>query len=206
MAGIVDYASLKTSITNWTHRADLATDVDTMIQMVENELNRELRTRAMDTVVVINTTGSNLPLPSDYQQARNVELQGSPVIPLRYVTPEQRDLYDLQTSVGQPRLYTIRGQNLILAPTPDQIYQCNFEYYAQIPTLVGGANTTNWLLNSFPDCYLFGCLVMSLGWAQNPLAEKWVQMYEKVKSDVNRIDDDSTYAGSVVRLRPDQGW
>jgi hypothetical protein len=206
MAGITNYTTLSTEIQNWLHRADLASEIDTFIQITENQLNRELRCKQMDVIAVINTTGNTLPLPSDYQQARNVEIAGSPVTPLRYVTPEQRDLFDLQSSTGKPRLYSIKGGNLVLAPTPDQVYQVNFEYYQQLPTIVGGANATNWLLTAHPDCYLYGCLLASNAFVLDPRAQQWQSLFEKTKADINRIDDDSTYAGSVIRVRPDAGF
>ena len=47
MAGIVDYASLKTELGNFLHRTDTTGEYDTLIQLAELEFQRGLRFRQM---------------------------------------------------------------------------------------------------------------------------------------------------------------
>ena len=205
MAGVVDYASLKTEVGNWMHRSDLAGEMDVFIQMAENTFNRKLRTRRMDTLTTIPTVSNTMPLPVDFVQARNVDLVlSSGVRPLVYVSPEQKDLYDLQTSTGQPRMYTIAGNNLLIAPTPDQVYSLNFEYFALIPTLVGGQNTTNWLIQFWPDAYLFGTLLAATAFiGDDSRVGMWQNAWQAAVDDINREDDDGQFSGGTIRVRPD---
>ena len=207
MAGIVDYASLKTEIGNYLHRSDLGTELDTLIQGAETKLNRVLRTRKMITNSQATALTDTVPLPIDYLQLVNIELVQSPVIPLKFVSIEQRDLYDLKTNTGQPRIYTIDGSNIILAPPPDQPYTVAFTYYAKLPTLVGGVNTTNWLLTDYPDLYLKASLLEASGFiGQDPRGPYWISARQEAIDDLNKEDDDAMYAGSIPRLRPDVGW
>lgn len=204
MAGIIDYASLKTEIQNYLHRTGLSSELDTWITIVESELNLELRTRQQLTSTTLSATTNTVALPADFLQMRNLELATSPISTLKYVTSEQKDLYDLQASTGKPRLYDISGTNLILAPTPDQTYTLNIEYYAKIPTLP--SNTTNWLVVNFPHVYLYGCLQQAAGYITDPdRLQVFFQAYEKGKTQLSRADDDAVY-NSAPRLRADVGW
>lgn len=205
--GIIDYASLKTEIANWMHRTDLTSELDTLIQIAEQKFNRQLRARSMQVITTLSAPTRSTALPADYIQMVNLDISASPLVPLKYVTPEQMELYDLQSSTGRPRNYTIIGSNVILSPNPDQTYTLDLEYFQKIPTLVNGANTNNWLILAWPDAYLYGCLTASLGFiADDARGSSWIGLYDSVIRDINREDDDSQYAGSVMRLRTDVGY
>ena len=203
----MDYAALKTQLDNYTHRADLSTEYDTWIALVESELNLELRTRQQltsTTIAMVGVPTDTIALPSDFLQMRNLELATSPVTPLKYVTSEQRDFYDLKASTGKPRIYDISGSNIILAPQPDQVYTLNIEYYAQIPTLP--SNTTNWLITNFPHVYLYGCLSQAGGYLlDSDRLQIFVQAYADAKAKISKADDDAVY-NSSPRMRADVGW
>src|SRR6185437_9619319 len=161
MAGIVDYASLKTELANFTHRSDQSSELDTLIQFAEAEFNRKLRFRQMLTT-------------------------------LKFVTTEQKDFYDSGVTTGQPRLYSIVGSNIYLYPTPDQVYTANLQYFQTLPTLVGGVNTTNWLLGLYPDLYLFGALVRAgLYIGLDPRLPEWSGFYTAALADAMQAAADS---------------
>lgn len=201
---ITSYATLQTELSNYTHRTDLSAEYDTWIGLVESELNLELRTRQQIIATTLSATTNTVALPADFLQMRNLELATSPIEPLRFVTSEQRDLYDRQASTGKPRLYDIVGSNLILSPTPDQTYTLNIEYYAKIPALP--TNATNWLITNFPHVYLYGCLAQAGAYiTDNDRLQTFLQGYETAKMRLNKADDDAVY-NSSPRLRADVGW
>jgi len=204
MAQITSYATLTTEIQNYLHRTDIASEVDVWIGIVESELNLELRTRNQLTSSTLTAATNTVALPADFLQVRNLELATSPISTLKYVTSEQKDLYDLQASTGKPRLYDISGGNIILAPVPDQVYTMNIEYYAKIPPLL--TNTTNWLITSFPHIYLYGCLQQAAGFITDAnRLQVFFQAYEKGKEQLAEADDDAVY-NSAPRMRADIGW
>lgn len=201
---IIDYASLKTELANYTHRNDLSTEFDTWIGIVESEMNLELRTRSQLTSTTLSATTRLVALPTDFLEVRNLEIALTPIITLKFVTSDQRDLYDRQASTGQPRIYTISGPNIVLAPPPDQTYTLNIEYYSKIPNLP--ANTTNWLITNFPHMYLYGCLAQAGAYIQDrDLLTGYISAYGNAKDRLNKADDDAVYNPSP-RLRPDVGW
>lgn len=205
--GVIDYASLKTEIANFTHRTDLTAELDTIIQMAEAVLNRKLRCRQMDISTTLTATGRSVALPADFLEVRNVDINGSPITPLKFLSSEQIELYDRQSSTGKPRSYGIVTSNLILSPTPDQSYVVDLEYYQKLPTLVNGVNTNNWLILGWPDAYLYGALLASVAFTRDDSGvAMWSQAYNAVIEDINRQDSDAQYSGDVMRLRTDCGW
>jgi|SRR6185437_5880098 len=204
MAGIVDYASLKTELANFTHRSDQSSELDTLIQFAEAEFNRKLRFRQMLTTIQPVNSGNVIALPSDFLELRNVELQGDPLVTLKFVTTEQKDFYDSGVTTGQPRLYSIVGSNIYLYPTPDQVYTANLQYFQTLPTLVGGVNTTNWLLGLYPDLYLFGALVRAgLYIGLDPRLPEWSGFYTAALADAMQAAADSMYSGDTITMQPD---
>lgn len=200
----MNYTTLKSQLDAYTHRTDLGTEYDTWIALVESELNLELRVRQQLTSTTLSATTDTVALPADFLQMRNLEAATNPITPLKYVTSEQREFYDLKASTGKPRLYDISGANIILAPQPDQTYTLNIEYYASIPTLP--SNVTNWLITNFPNAYLYGCLRQAGAYISDPdRLQTFDSAYSEAKARISKADDDAVY-NSAPRMRSDVGW
>ena len=58
----------------------------------------------------------------------------------------------------EPRYYAITAGEIEVFPVPDGTYSTELYYYAKIDAL-SDSNTSNWLLEYFPDAYLYGALV-----------------------------------------------
>lgn len=196
------YSDLSTDIQDRLHRSDLSTKISNNIQLLEDELNRKLRCRQMITSTNLSVSTATTTLPTDYLEGRNVQLLSGSQPPLLYVTPEQMDVYDRGLYTGQPRLFTIRGSLMQVAPSPDQTYSVFFEYYQKIPGLE--ANSTNWLLTAYPMIYVAGAIVFLQEYVTDMNMASWYKnRYDEVILDINRADDNATYGGSVMRVRPD---
>jgi hypothetical protein len=199
---IASYSALSTEIQDWLHRSDLSGKISTAVQLLEDEFNRKLRCRQMLQTVTISFSSNSAPLPADYLEMRNVQLQSGTNPPLVYVSPEQLDGYDRGLYTGQPRIYTISGGNIVIAPIPDQTYPVAVTYFQKIPSLE--VNSTNWLLTSYPLAYLWGGIMFLRAYVtdQQLLADAKAG-YDEIVNDINRADDNSTYSGSVIRVRAD---
>lgn len=68
---IQDYSTLKQGIADWLARADLTSQIPTFIALAEARINRELRTRQMQTTVTGSLSSNALSLPSDYRSAQS---------------------------------------------------------------------------------------------------------------------------------------
>jgi len=167
---IVDYTSLQDAVTEYLARdqdATLIARIPTFVQLAEAKFNRQLLVRQMERrATAVADLGSNEPefisLPSDFQSMRRVRLSGVAGKPcLEFRSGTQMDEYRLSTSnaAARPRYFTVFGNELELAPTPDAAYTVEMIYRQNLPPL--SSDGVNWLLTAAPDLYLYGALLES---------------------------------------------
>lgn len=174
-------SELITDIGNYMHRDDLTGIIPTFIRMVEANLNKHLRVAQMMTQATLTLTpGTDTEaLPSDFLEARSLILQGAADnnLVLNYQTPRVLEMRSNSTQTGKPDNYTIIGEDLKFAPSPDSAYDVELEYFAEIPALTSG-NTTNWLLTDAPDIYLYGCLLQGAAYVRDRnILDTWRTAY-----------------------------
>lgn len=152
----MNYTELKAAVSDWAHRSDVASQVDTFIDLAEAEFSNRLRTVDQETVADLQCTARYTPLPADFAEMRAVEYNGSVLRNLAYVTPDYMAAWRQYEPAGEPKAYSIRGTDLELIPTPDDV-TVTLTYWATIPAL-SDANPTNWLLAAHPNLYLLETL------------------------------------------------
>ena len=131
------------------------------VELAEEALRPLLKHRLMEKHVVLSApAGASPELPTDFQEARAILLNGSALRPLSFhqLTPN---------SVG----YVVTGDSLEVRPAPATDYSVDLYYYAKLPAL-SNQNPTNWLLTNFPTVYLRACLAQLYHWAKDPAAEQ----------------------------------
>src|SRR6188768_2969249 len=154
---ITSYSDLKSSIQSWMYdRSDLATEADDFVALCEAEMNQVLRTRRQITITELTLdSDSRAALPTDYLEFRRVTALTSPRRTLDLVSPNYRDdTYPYRHS-GFPTVFSIDGDGILVLPATTSSIE--FEYYAKIAALTE-ANQSNWLLEQFPNLYLYGSM------------------------------------------------
>jgi hypothetical protein len=160
------YSELQTAVANWLARDDLTDRIPEFIALAEAKFNRELRSNRMDTrsTALVNLASDEpefIALPSDFQTMRRIRLNGVDGKPrLEFLSGTQADeyRYGVLNATGQPRYFTIMGDELELIPTPDEAYTLEMVYRANMDL---ATDLTNWLLTLAPDAYLYGALLES---------------------------------------------
>jgi hypothetical protein len=206
---ITDYASLTTAVQEYLARDQddtLGGRIPSFIQMFEAKMNRELFVRQMETraTAVVDTASGEpefISLPADFQSMRRVRLSsvtGKPC--LEFKSGTQMDEYRFRTSdvVGQPRYFTVFGDEIELAPTPGAAYTIEMVYRANIPPLI----TTNWLLTLAPDLYLYGCLLESAPYIkEDGRLQTWGALYKGALDGLNNLGLTSTFNAGPMTVR-----
>lgn len=131
----------------------------TFIDVSEREFNRRLRTHNQETSSITTTTAgtATYPIPADCLNIREITLTGNMRHELQFVNPSTIDEYCQPDHAGFPKVYTIEGQNIRIAPTPNSSsYSLVIKYYQTIPAIT--ADATNWLFDAWPDLYLYAAL------------------------------------------------
>ena len=197
------YAELKTSIGDWLNRSDLSATIPDFISLAEAQIERTLRTRQMIVRANASFDQQYGALPADFLEAKSLKLTSTnPPTPLSFLTI---DLLDEQsssyTASGKPKFFGVVGNQLRILPTPDGTYTTELTYFAKL-TKLSSSVTTNWLLTSSPDIYLYGALLQAAPYLQDDARiQTWATLYERALNDLRTADDRGASSGGTLLTR-----
>ena len=203
MTQIVNYASLQSAVTEYLARdqdATLISRIPTFIQLAEAKFNRQLFVRQMEqrATAVANLASSEpefISLPADFQSMRRVRISsvgGKPCLSFKSGTQLDEYRFGISNVAGQPRYFTVFGDEIELAPTPDAAYTVEMVYRRKIPPLA--ANDQNWLLMLAPDLYLYGALLESAPYIKEDVRiQTWGLGFSSALNELNNLGLTSTF-------------
>jgi hypothetical protein len=194
----MDYEAIKTAVSDFSHRDDLAAKADTFIDLCEARMNQVLRLTEMCLVATTTIADEYTALPSDFLEMRNIRVNASPVYALEYRAPHS--LVQLISGMsGLPKYYTIQSDSIQTEP-PGIGTEIEMNYIAQIPAL-SSSNTTNVISNEHPDIYLHGVLYYAAIFTKNRTA---MQMhgseFERLMDDLNNRENSRRYSGGPIEI------
>ena len=192
------YGNLKTAITNWSSRKDVANLVDDFIDLTETEMWKTLRIRDMETSAGITVSGRVAQLPTSYVAARSIiHVVGGVSRRIDFLAPQSQKI---RSGAGTPVNFTIRDN---IEADKTVTGTITLEYYASLTALGSGAGATaNGVLTRFPDIYLFGCLAQLYSFGQDTEEEsKWRSKFERAILGANKRDRDGRYLAPAGRVR-----
>jgi hypothetical protein len=211
MTQIVDYASLQSAVIEYLARdqdATLIARIPTFIQLAEAKFNRQLFVRQMEQrATALVDSGSSEPefisLPADFQSMRRVRLSsvtGKPCLAFKSGTQLDEYRFGISDVAGQPRYFTLFGDEIELAPTPDAAYTIEMVYRRNVPPLA--ANDPNWLLSLAPDLYLYAALLESAPYIkEDGRIQTWGLGFSSALSDLNNLGLTSTFNAGPMTVR-----
>jgi hypothetical protein len=209
---IVDYTSLQAAVTEYLARdqdSTLIARIPTFVQLAEAKFNRQLFARQMELRATALTDPTSLEpefisLPSDFQSMRRVRLSSVPGKPcLEFKSGAQMDQFRFATTnvAGQPLYFTVFGDEVELAPTPDAAYTVEMIYRQNISPLA--SNSTNWLLDLAPDLYLYGALLETAPYIkEDPRIQTWGALFASALGDLNELGKVSAFNAGPMTVRP----
>lgn len=208
---IIDYTTLQAAVTEYLARdqdTTLIARIPTFIQLTEAKLNRDLFVRQMEerttfTIDVSSESPEFLSLPSDFQSMRRIRvLTTSRKAHLDFLSSIQLDEFNTArgNAPGFPRYFTISGDEIELAPTPDQNYTIEMSYRQNIPPLA--TNMTNWLLTLAPDIYLYGALLEASPYIkEDARIQTWGLGFTSALNDLNNLNLTSAFNAGPIMVR-----
>ncbi|MGJ4906572.1 phage adaptor protein [Bradyrhizobium oligotrophicum] len=208
---ISNYSSLQSAVTEYLARdqdATLVARIPSFIQLAEAKFNRQLFVRQMEqrAIAVVDLGASEpefIALPSDFQSMRRIRLtsaRGQPA--LEFKSGVQLDEYRFRVSdvAGQPRYFSVFGDQIELAPRPDATYTIEMVYRRTIPPLA--SNDSNWLLTLAPDLYLYGALLESAPYLkEDGRIQTWGLGFTSALADLNALGLTSTFNAGPMAMR-----
>ena len=203
---ITTYAELQTAAANWLDRTDLTARIPEFIELAEANFNRVIRHPDMVTKNdSFSIAGRYTTLPTDTLEIVRIVVDLTPVIVLEYMTPEEiSERRIVMTATGKPYYFTTIGgstNQLEVLPSPDSTYTSSIVYYTRIAALTDSA-TTNWLLDSHPDIYLFGTLVEAEPYLKNDeRMPMWTARLDKALNALGLQGQRERHTASGLRMR-----
>jgi hypothetical protein len=196
----MDYTQLKSVIADFANRQDLVTQIPTFIELTEARLQRDIRHWRMVKRAEAQVVGERFPLPCDWVQTIKVTADGRP---LRLADTWQVDHANNErhnAGLGN-QFFRHTGNELELYPPQDKPVDFVIEYMAMVPALTDEA-ATNWLLEQFPDVYIYGAMLQVAPFLHDdqrmPL---WAQAYGEAVTAANVSSDKAEFSGAALRLQ-----
>jgi hypothetical protein len=194
----MNYGEIKSAVASWIKRSDLAGVIPTFITLTETDILRDVRVRAMETLVGINLGGEVQPHPDRLIEVRRLVIAGDQYL---YVTPEE---YELNTD-ARYKIFTSIGTNFYInggeaGDTGTLTYTSSFA-----PLVADG--DTNWLTENAPDVYLFGALRhASIYTLEDASVAKFAQLYAGAVERVNKLEKAQALAGPLSVRHEIKEW
>jgi hypothetical protein len=197
------YAELRTSIGDWLNRSDLSATIPDFISLAEAQIERTLRTRQMIVRSNLTLTSEYSAVPDDFLETKSLKLTSTnPLTPLQFLSIDDMDeARSHYTASGKPRFFSIVGSQFRISPTPDSTYTAEVIYFAKLAKLSNSV-TSNWLLTSSPDIYLYGSLLQAAPYLQDDARiQTWATLYERALNDLSTADDRASTSGGSLLTR-----
>ena len=171
---VTSYTELKTEVQNWINKSSISGSADDFVTFAEAYLNTQLRTTKQMVLAsgTLSSSTNELNLAfhfSKLQRIRSMSINvGGSDLVLSYLSQDLMAARYSDTSSGVPAYYTIIGTTLYLDPAPDSAYAFTLMYYAKLDALASA--TTNWLLEDYPNIYLYAALAEAAVFAKDEKA------------------------------------
>jgi hypothetical protein len=199
---ISTYGELKTAVANWLERSDLTSRIPEFISLAETRINQELRSRENEKRITATFSTEYFDIPTNMVEIRNIQLDTDPIQHLNYVSPEQMDIYRPTSTTGQPKVYTIHGDEFQVKPVPDTTYTAQMTYFYEL-TAFSADNDSNTVLTKFPGLYLYGALIAAAPFVgDSSLLNTWVELYTSLMDQVNNRDRIGRFSGTFLYSKP----
>lgn len=211
MTTITTYTTLQAAVTEYLardHDTTLVARVPTFIQLAEAKFNRELFVRQMETrsttsVDTATTSPEFISLPSDFQSMRRIRLSsvsGKPCLSFKSGVQMDEYRYSSGDTTGQPAFFSVMGDEIELAPTPDANYTIEMVYRKTVPPL--SANADNWLLLLAPDIYLYGALLEATPYMkEDARIQTWMLGFKTALDGLNSLGSASAFNAGPINMR-----
>ena len=198
---ITTYTELQTSVANWLNRDDLTDKIPDFITLAEASFDREIRHWRMEKRANAAIDGRFTALPADFLEVVRFHLTADERV-LDLVTPLslQKKRFQAANATGTPQCFSIISGSFEVYPTPDASHTGQIYYYAKT-TPLSSTVASNWVLEHFPDTYLYGTLIHSAPYLiDDARLATWSALYQSAISGINANNDKAKFGGSGLRM------
>jgi len=198
------YSELKSSIAGWLNRedADTIAAIPDFIKIAETNMERSIRHWRQEKRATATIDTQYSALPADYIEGIRFNLDSDQrLIEMISSAEMQRNRFENSNTFGLPRYFSITGGQIEVFPTPDAEYTGELYYYSTIDAL-SDSNTSNWVLQYYPDVYLYGALVHSAPYlVDDARTQIWAALFSEAINAINSESEKAKFSGSGLRMK-----
>lgn len=198
MAFVLTYTNLVTEIEKYLERSDsaLISSIPLFIMLGERRVARDLKILGLkvyvtDTLLVgqqvlakptrwLNTSSFTIGTGTGFNTITQVLQRSYEYCRMYWPDP---------TQTAQPKYFSdYQYYHFLIAPTPDAAYPYELSYY-QVPQLIDGTTSTNWITENAPDILIYACLVEAAVYLKDDdRLPVWTNLYENAKGALSKED------------------
>ena len=201
------YAELQTEIADWIVHDDVTSKAADLITLFEAAAQDGLRMYERETrqehTVPTGETHRLVTLPTDWGGERAVRRDCKPCT---FLTPQgldEKEMNDPSLAINDyfKGYFTIEAQAIRFYPSLAAGEVVELLYWKDIPVL-SDSNTSNWLLASRPDIYLYGSLMHAGAYIKSGHDMQIVKtMWADITNDLKMSDFLMKYGNGPLRVR-----
>ena len=200
---LATYAELQAAIADTLNRDDLTSAIPDFITLAEADMQRRVKHWRQEKRSTAELDTQYSAIPADFLEAIRFYITSNDTSPLELIS--QSEMLDRRyrnaDTTGKPHYYAITAGEIEVYPTPDGTYNAELYYYSRIPAL-SDSNTSNWVLEYFPDLYLYGSLIHSAPYLKNDeRTQVWAALYQSAIDGINAESESSKFGGSGRRMK-----
>jgi hypothetical protein len=193
MAVFAGYFDLRIAVADHVGNSNISDVMSRLTQTAEAWLNQKLRAREQITMDTVTFASGSAPLPADY-----LEMVALYDVSGRY--PLTQGTLQETKRVNSPYWrYAVDGSNIYLyGVTGDR----NIEYYAALPTISSSAAGSNWLLQKYPNAYLYAVSLEAAKFLRDAeLTQATATLLQGAMNDLKIDDERAQWGNGAVRLQ-----
>lgn len=218
------YQDLEDHIVDWMDRQDIRDKVQQFARFVTTKAAKVLRTQAMERTMIVPVLGNgSAKIPFDLVETVAINWlsysNGEGTFKIKGRTPLQRgSIHQLDeyrsgnVQETNPNHFTDIGRYFYLYPvaitedgvvnstavSSDVVGYCEVVYYA-LPTSFSDNLDTNWILQTSPELYFYGCMMMACEFVRDfDRATYWESKYNKAMDIIQAWSDKAEEAGGPI--------
>ncbi len=200
---ITTYAELQSNVTDFLNRDDLASIAPTFISLAEADMQRQVRHWRQEKRSTAELDTQYSAIPADFLEAIRFYITSGESRPLELISQFQLldRKYNRSNTSGEPAYYAITAGEIEIFPAPAGTYTAELYYNARIEPL-SDSNTSNWMLEYFPDAYLYGSLIHSAPYLKDDARlQIWAALYQSAIDAINMSGEKAKFGGSGRRMK-----
>lgn len=201
MTRIIDYTTLVEVFQDYLVDEDTDTQTDLFLQQAEERLYTEARLRCMQPAPYqFSPLLGILPLPGDFLEPVSITLAANPDLSFVYVPPDVFANDRRRTLDGPAKIYTILGENVLLAPMNTGLDVLIYYYARFVPLNPSIGSNVNPLFSFSPMLYLYAMLAEAQHYVREEGAP-WEQKYQQKLASLHAADVRSRMRPGTERRR-----